>query len=161
MNADARARGQALVEFALVLPIFLVLVLGVFDFGRLIVLHTSMTNGAREGARLATVNQDASLIEDRIETQTGLIAPTIALNFYLPPDDPDDAPTEPCEAVPDVGCLVVIEVQGEFNAITPIIGSIIGPIDVSAVTTSTVEFSCPTGLAGHPFQFVAACPKQP
>lgn len=161
MKTDAGGRGQALVEFALVLPVFLLLILGVFDFGRLIFLHTSMTNGAREGARLATVNQDVSLIEERIEAQTALIQPSITLNFYVPPSDPADTPTEPCDAVPDVGCLVVVEVEGDFTAITPIIGSIIGPIEVSAATTSTVEFSCPTGQAGHPFQFVAACPKQP
>ena len=161
MKTDERTRGQSLVEFALVLPIFLVLILGVFDFGRLIFFHTSMTNGAREGARLAAVNQDVSLIEERIEAQTALITPTIALNFYVPPDDPNDQPTEPCDAVPDVGCLVVVELEADFNAITPIIGSIIGSIEVSAATTSTVEFSCPTGQAGHPFQFVAACPKQP
>ena len=161
MKTEPRSHGQALVEFALVLPIFLVLILGVFDFGRLIFLHTSMTNGAREGARLATVNQDVSMIEERIEAQNAMIAPTISINFYVPPDDPHGAPTEPCDAVPDVGCLVIVELEGEFNAITPIIGSIIGAIGVSAATTSTVEFSCPTGQAGHPFQFVAACPKQP
>lgn len=161
MKADRRRCGQALAEFALVLPVFLLLMLGVFDFGRVIFLHTSMTNGAREGARLATVNQDLSQIEARIEDQTAMIVPTISVNFFVPPDDPADPPTEACDAVPDVGCLVVVEVEGEFNAITPIIGSIIGPIDVSAATTSTVEFSCPTGLAGHPFQFVTACPKQP
>lgn len=161
MKANRPRRGQALAEFALVLPILLLLILGVFDFGRAIFLHTSMTNGAREGARLATVNQDVSQIETRIEDQTAMIAPTISVNFYVPPDDPDDPPTDLCDASPDVGCLVVVELEGEFNAITPIIGSIIGPIELSATTTSSVEFSCPTGLAGHPFQFVAACPKQP
>lgn len=153
--------GQALVEFALVLPILLVLLLGVFDFGRLIFMHTSLTNGAREGARLAAVNQDTSRIETRVEDQIAMVVPTISLNFYVPPDDPDDPPTEACDAVPAVGCLIVVEVEAEFTAITPIIGSIIGPLQVSATTTSTVEFTCPTGEPGHPFQSAAACRKQP
>jgi hypothetical protein len=49
-------RGQALVEFALVLPLFLLLVLGVVDFGRGIFIYAGMSNGAREGARYAIVH---------------------------------------------------------------------------------------------------------
>jgi hypothetical protein len=47
--------GQALVEFALVVPIFMLLVMGVIEFGRAWNLQQTMTEAAREGARRAAV----------------------------------------------------------------------------------------------------------
>ena len=49
------ARAQALVEFALALPVLLLLMLAVFDAGRVAVAAGSLSNGAREGARTAAV----------------------------------------------------------------------------------------------------------
>ncbi len=51
-----RDRGQALIEFAVALPIFLVMTLAVFDFGRVIWATTSLNAAAREGARFAIVH---------------------------------------------------------------------------------------------------------
>lgn len=49
-------RGAAAVEFALVVPILLVLVLGIVDFGRLLFIANSLTAAVREGGReLATL----------------------------------------------------------------------------------------------------------
>jgi Flp pilus assembly protein TadG len=48
-------RGSELVEFALVLPILLVIVGGVFDFGLLFQRYQVVTNAAREGARMAVL----------------------------------------------------------------------------------------------------------
>lgn len=47
--------GQSLVEFAIVLPILLALVIGIFEFGRAWNVHQVLTNAAREGARMAVV----------------------------------------------------------------------------------------------------------
>ena len=46
-----RESGQALVEFALVLPILVLLLLGIVDFGRAWMTKQVVTNAAREGAR--------------------------------------------------------------------------------------------------------------
>jgi len=46
-------RGQALVEFALVLPIFLLILFGTLDVGRLVYTNSAVSQAAREGARLA------------------------------------------------------------------------------------------------------------
>jgi hypothetical protein len=45
--------GQGLVEFALVLPVFLLAVFGLIDVGRLVYTNSVLSQGAREGARLA------------------------------------------------------------------------------------------------------------
>jgi Flp pilus assembly protein TadG len=50
-----RSRGQALVEFALILPIFLIFVLGVIDGGRAIFAYNQMSQISRDVARVASV----------------------------------------------------------------------------------------------------------
>lgn len=48
-------RGQALVELALVLPLLLILLIGVIEFGRAWNAHQVITDAAREGARRAVI----------------------------------------------------------------------------------------------------------
>src|SRR5919198_5041930 len=45
------AGGQSMVEFAMVIPFFLLLLFGLIDFSRLLFTYVSLTNGARELAR--------------------------------------------------------------------------------------------------------------
>ena len=52
---DAR-RGAAMVEMALVLPVFLMLVMGIIEFGRGMMVSNLVTNAAREGARMAVLD---------------------------------------------------------------------------------------------------------
>jgi len=49
--------GQALVEFALVLPIFLLLLFGLIDVGRLVYVSNAFNQAAREAARYGSVEQ--------------------------------------------------------------------------------------------------------
>jgi Flp pilus assembly protein TadG len=48
--------GQALVEFALVLPVFLLLAMGTVDLGRGVIYHNLLSNVAREGARVGILH---------------------------------------------------------------------------------------------------------
>lgn len=48
-----RSEGQGLVEFALVLPIFMLLLFGLIDVGRFVYMNSTLSQAAREGARLA------------------------------------------------------------------------------------------------------------
>lgn len=47
--------GQSLAEFAIVLPILMAVVIGIFEFGRSWNVYQVLTNAAREGARLAVI----------------------------------------------------------------------------------------------------------
>lgn len=51
-RADTRDRGSAAVEFALILPILLLVLFGIVDFGRLYFTQITLTDAAREGARV-------------------------------------------------------------------------------------------------------------
>jgi Flp pilus assembly protein TadG len=54
-------RGQATVEFALVLPLVLLLVVGMLEFARAWNLHQTLTDAVREGARRALLADDPDL----------------------------------------------------------------------------------------------------
>jgi TadE-like protein len=49
-------RGQSLVEFAIILPVFLLIVFGILDFGRVVWANSAVTNATREAARYAIVH---------------------------------------------------------------------------------------------------------
>jgi Flp pilus assembly protein TadG len=51
--------GQSLVEFSLILPVLLILVFGIIDFGMGLRSYISLTNATREGARFAAVGNPA------------------------------------------------------------------------------------------------------
>ena len=50
------SRGQALVEFALILPIFIFLLVAIFDLGHVVWANNALATAAREAARVAVVN---------------------------------------------------------------------------------------------------------
>ncbi len=53
-------KGAAVVEFALILPVFGILMLGMLEVGRAVQVQQTITNAAREGARLAVVKDTTS-----------------------------------------------------------------------------------------------------
>jgi Flp pilus assembly protein TadG len=57
--------GQAIIEMALTLPLLLMIVLGVFDFGLMFQRFEVVTNAAREGARLAVLTSQYSTSDAR------------------------------------------------------------------------------------------------
>ena len=60
-----RSRGQAMVEFTLILPLLLLLILGIYQFGQTYADYIQVTNAARDGGRKALVSRsDASGVAD-------------------------------------------------------------------------------------------------
>ncbi len=49
-----RTKGQAIVEFAITLPVLLALLVGIFEFGRMIFVYAAITNASREAVRYAS-----------------------------------------------------------------------------------------------------------
>ncbi len=69
---EDRQRGQALVEFAIILPVFFLLVAGMFDFGLGIYSDLTLVNAAREGARLGVIAPgNTSAVEYRVRAMAG------------------------------------------------------------------------------------------
>ena len=170
-KSRSRARGQALSEFALILPIFVLLIVAAIDIGRGVFAYNSITNGAREGARLAIVNQDVSLIRDRVRIQTFIAdAPaagaancpagtgtSICVRFYKRTPNADPTTNPQCTTV-GVGCVAVVTLKSFYQPITPIIKNILFPNGVTFVASSAevIEFTCPNASTT-----AINCPKQP
>jgi len=51
-----KRRGAAVVEFAVVVPVFIILVFGMIEFGRMVMVQQVLTNASREGARRAVLD---------------------------------------------------------------------------------------------------------
>jgi Flp pilus assembly protein TadG len=159
-------RGQSLVEFALILPIALIMLLAVFDVGRAVFMYNGLTNAAREGARLAIVNQDTTLVEQRVAE----MAATATLSNASDPGDPvvayrkqlpnDDVTTNPACTPLATGCVAVVTAKATWSAITPVIGALIGPIDLTARSELPIELVCPNP-AFPAYATSADCPRQP
>ena len=79
-------RGSQLVEFALIFPLLLLVVMGVVDFGFLFQRYEVLTNAAREGARVAALpgygSDDVTARVNQYWTGTGITATTT----YLAPE---------------------------------------------------------------------------
>jgi len=59
-----KERGAALVEFAIVLPVLLLLVFGIIEFGRAHNTQLTLTHAVREGVRTYAITQDQTQGED-------------------------------------------------------------------------------------------------
>ena len=162
-NRRKPSRGQTLVEFALIVPLFVLLLFGIVDFGRAVLASNSIANAAREGARTAIVNQRVSDIQDRIidqATGVGLAASDIRI-AYRKDSNPDDV-TNVCAAedgtpAPRVGCVAVVTVRTIYQAATPVIGGIVGTICMQSTTMMPIE-AVPTPLPPPPPAWTAPCP---
>jgi hypothetical protein len=122
-------RGQALVEFALVIIVFLVIMMGIVDFGMAIYKFNGVSQAAREIARVTSVHPcstpgaltcspgGSAETQDVIDIQKGLIPglddPTITCI------DQAGASASPCDFSTD---SVRVEIEAPYQPITPLIG---------------------------------------
>ena len=105
--------GEALVEFALVLPILLVLSLGMMDFGRAFHTKALLDQAAREGCRVAIVIKplDNSIIVSRVDAVLaagGIKRTSLIVNG------------------PSVDQMITVTVGATFKFVTPGVFTLIG-----------------------------------
>jgi len=86
-----RRRGAAAVEFAVVAPVFFLLVFGMIEFGRMVMVQQVITNGSREGARIAVL--DGATTAEVTAAVTGYLqsAGIAGGNVTVSPDPPSSA----------------------------------------------------------------------
>ena len=61
-----RRTGSTLVEFALIVPVLLALLIGIIEFGWLVKNNHTVANATREGARFASLGKSTSATQDRV-----------------------------------------------------------------------------------------------
>jgi hypothetical protein len=100
-------RGQAVVEFAFILPLLLLLILGITELGRMIMRTNLLTQAAREGARAAAVGA----IPDSVVARVG----NVLYSANITPASID-------VAGPDVNNMMQVTVTSDY----PVLGSGVG-----------------------------------
>lgn len=156
-----RLHGQALVEFALVLPLLVLMFMSVFDFGRYVFAANDVANAAREGARTAIVNQNLADIRERAAAQAISVAipsgapascPASPAGVCVSFEEPGSVTASPqpsaCPTPLQVGCNAVVTVTYTYTPITPVISNIVKSIPIDSTAVQPIEHLC-TG-AGCP-----------
>lgn len=113
---DEHRHGAAVVEMALILPIFFLVVLGIVEFGRAMMVGQLVTNAARHGARLAIVEGSTNTevetaVEDFLLESVGVSAAnvTVTITITPAPGNPDPGNNLAAAQAKDL-CKVLVEV---------------------------------------------------
>ena len=136
-----RGRGQAMVEFALIVPIFILLLVGLFDLGRAVFVYNAVNNAAREAGRLAIVDQyEDHVLDEAVAASVGVGVDRdeISITYELPGGGA-------CTHVGTdqiVRCVAVVSVPYAYQAATPIIGNLVGTIDIRGESRFPVSINC-------------------
>jgi hypothetical protein len=111
MRPRRKERGQELVEYALILPIMMLILMSILDLGRAVYYYSAIHNSAREGARYGIINpEDPAGIEAVVRNKAVVLNPTdLTVVIILPDED-----------------TVQVTVTYQFTAITPIAGILLG-----------------------------------
>lgn len=130
-------KGQDLVEYALLLPFMLMLIMGIFDLGRVTFLYSTITNISREGARYGVVHPCDN---------PGVIAAVKDKAIGIDPNDLNIPPPvwNPSDCIPDTpgSGTVTVSVSFDFLPLTPFIANILGgssSVPLDATTTMYLE----------------------
>ena len=122
-------------------PVFLLILFGIIDGGRAVYAFSTLNNAAREAARVAIVDQTLSHIQAEGQTQSvGLGIPsgqTTVVDRRF-----DDAANCSSQVAPPVGCLAVVTVAYTYTAVTPIIGQLMGTINMTGRSFFPIEATC-------------------
>jgi Flp pilus assembly protein TadG len=103
----ARDRGAAAVEFALLLPLLALLVFGIVDFGRALNAQITLTQAAREGARMAALGEP-NVVSSTQAAATGLSPVSVTVTS--------------CPVGAAAGVNATVQVSYTFTFLTPVGG---------------------------------------
>lgn len=161
-----RSRGQTLVEFALVFPVFILLLFGIIDVGRLVYLNSTLSQAAREGARAGSVEasyrgssatgcntaggpvcpaNDSTLLThitsaaNRMMSPFGSVANTYMNCVAATGTPPTGAWTGATCASTTSGGQISVRVTASFTPLTPVIGQIIGTRTLQGTATMAIN----------------------
>ncbi len=138
--------GSTLVEFALVAPVLLLLLIGIFDVARIVNAYVTVSHASREGAHYASLHPTSS----ESDVFQNAIAPRIApLNASTP--TPLDVEVNwydvsaatfkpfpvPASSPGPKGVPVQVRVQYQYSTVTFFIGSLLGQFGVSQLLTAS------------------------
>jgi Flp pilus assembly protein TadG len=149
-----KSRGQSLVEFAIILPVITLVVLGLFDLGKAVFTYNTLSQAARQANRTAIVDQDIA----RVRAMAVAAAPNIGLTSsnvtvcFKTPDSTQNNCSSPstdnCPASTRViGCVAIVTASMSYTPMTPVISIFWPSIALTSTSVGDIDYVCPTGTA--------------
>ena len=128
-------KGAAAVEFAIILPVLLILLFGIIEFGIILYDKAMITNASREGARAGIVYSDPIIPDSDIKKVVKDYCSGHMITFGEDSIDDSDIPiTRAGENL-----TVTVTYQYNFLVLPDFVTGIVGNINLSAVTTMRME----------------------
>lgn len=137
MRTRKSFKGQSLVEFALVFPIFFFLVTGLFDLGRAVFAYATMNNAAREGTRNAIVRPKTTPIEE--------IQGQVSSYFYDVQDFIDHTVIDVNRVGDEDNPKINIHLTYTFAPITPGLSHLLGEGTTLSIEAESEMYIAPIG----------------
>lgn len=139
--------GQSMVEFAMVVPLFFLLVFGIFDFGHLFYVQMTLQNALRQAGRYAVTgnhitNAGTTTPLSRIDSikqiaQNAAVGLNVG-NIMISTIDANGMPVNSGSlAAGGPGSTVIISLTENLQLFTPLIGQFFGPNGIYTFTVST------------------------
>jgi len=163
-----RTLGQSFVEFALVLPLFLLFLAATLDLGRVFYANITLNNAAREGAFQAAKTPelfDAGQPCDQATNRVVCRVQNETLGSMIAIQPADIAMTCSPSTCPEAaGATVTVRVRGQFRLITPILSFIFGgqTLQLASAATAQIEYlpniNLITPPPGPTARFIATSP---
>ena len=121
-----KSGGQSIMEFAITIPLLLIMLVFIFDLGRATFYYSSITNSAREGARYGIINPDNSNgIRTRVREYSFGIDPANLVVTVVKDTDENS---------------ITVGVTYKFIPATPLVGPFLGGDDgITFQTQTTME----------------------
>ncbi|NHM27272.1 pilus assembly protein [Desulfofundulus sp. TPOSR] len=120
-------KGQAMVELALLLPVLLLILGGIIEFGRIFHAYLVITGASREGARVAVVGETYDGVREKVIAS----APSLdanSLDVLLEPESYGR------------GDMLTVTVTYPVDLVIPLISALLpDPFTIKAATTMRVE----------------------
>jgi Flp pilus assembly protein TadG len=133
------SHGQGLVEFAVVISVFMLVLIGTIDLGRAVFMYNSASEAAREIARTTSVHPGSGSLGTSTESVS-----TIAVQQALVPEL--QTPVFGCVDISGAtvsgscqpGDWVRVTVTATFRGVLPIL-AMLGPIDLTASSSAQIQ----------------------
>jgi hypothetical protein len=120
-------KGQSMVEMAIILPVLLLILFSIFEFGRILGAYMLVHDLARDGVRYGVVGMSDQSIKDHIMEHDSFLS--------ISSDDINITPS-----IRSLGSALTVGIDYEIEIITPIISSIVpNPINLRAEYVMRVE----------------------
>lgn len=121
-----RERGDGLVEFALILPVLMLVLMGILDLGRAVYAYNVVANSAREGARygIASPSDTVGMINVARSSAVGLDPNRITVTIDNPTSD-----------------TLRVAVSYDFHLVTPLVAQVLGGRSALLLTSQATMYT--------------------